>query len=247
MNDARLQLKALLPVGLRHQPWVDQLTLRVHDIPGRTLLFTPGQAPQHIYWIAKGWLASRIILGPDKTGITNIRLRGDMVGLNTLSSHTIINSAISLTKAELISVPRHEIESLLKAHPSLAEFIYREQARDIFGLQVFNTIIGQFKAPDRLACFLFIMFMRSQQSGRQHRSVLRIPLTQEEIGQLLGLTNVSVNRAFRTLESEGLIKAHRQMITLIDLEKLAKRGQIGQQTDIISLYFGKDHDVSYAA
>lgn len=247
MIDARLQLKALLPTDLRHKPWIEELSLRTHDVDARTLLFAPGETTQHVYFVAKGWLAGRISLGKDKTAITHLRLRGDIIGLSMLSDQPVIGSSVSLTKVELISVPRRELERVMQTHPSLAHFIYKEQARDILSLQIFNTIIGQFKAPHRLACFLFVLFARSQQAGQYPRKTIRIPLTQEEIGQILGLTNVSVNRAFRTLESEDLIKTNRQLITVINLEGLAKRGQLGPESDLIALYLKGEKTISHAA
>ena len=53
-------------------------------------------------------------------------------------------------------------------------------------------------------------------------------LTQEHIGDLLGLTNVHVNRMIRLLEDKLLIRRDRERITILDrpgLTKLASRPQ----------------------
>lgn len=239
MNDARLQLKTILPISVRHQNWVNQLSLRVHDLPARTMIFTPGEVPQRIYVLAKGWVAGSVSVGKHKTAISHLRLRGDMIGLNSLAGQPAISSATSLTSVQMISAPREELFNLLRTDPKLSQFLYLEQSRDIAALQIFNSVIGQLKAPNRLACFLLIMFARLQDGRKHARAAIHLPLTQEEIGQLLGLTNVSVNRAFRTLEKEALIATRRQLVSILDLKGLIQRAQLSNHLDVMAL-FSKD-------
>jgi len=49
-----------------------------------------------------------------------------------------------------------------------------------------------------------------------------MPLTQELLGDALGLTAVHVNRTMRLLEREGLIARHGQRIAFGDIEALRK-------------------------
>jgi CRP-like cAMP-binding protein len=83
-------------------------------------------------------------------------------------------------------------------------------------MRMMNAVIGHMKAPDRLAYFLYMTLQQNQSAYQTTLNTLSLPMTQEEIGRLLGLTNVSVNRAFRVLENEGRIATARQTVTFLD-------------------------------
>ena len=51
---------------------------------------------------------------------------------------------------------------------------------------------------------------------------LPLPLTQEHIGDALGLTNVHVNRMLRELREEGVLVLKRGMLRLLDLPRLVE-------------------------
>jgi CRP/FNR family transcriptional regulator, cyclic AMP receptor protein len=58
--------------------------------------------------------------------------------------------------------------------------------------------------------------------GRGEREVL-IPLTQEDIAEIAGVTRPTVNRVLRKEQSSGTIRLSRGTITVIDRERLAGR------------------------
>ena len=55
-----------------------------------------------------------------------------------------------------------------------------------------------------------------------------LKLTQEEIGDAVGLTSVHVNRMVRQMETEGLIARSDGLYTILDEKKLT---EIGHYTD----------------
>jgi DNA-binding transcriptional regulator LsrR (DeoR family) len=48
-----------------------------------------------------------------------------------------------------------------------------------------------------------------------------MPLTQELIGDAVGLTTVHVNRTMRALREEKLVAVERQHVTILDFERLS--------------------------
>jgi len=49
-----------------------------------------------------------------------------------------------------------------------------------------------------------------------------MPLTQELIGDALGLTTVHVNRTLRSLRSDGLIDIRSRCVTILDFDALSQ-------------------------
>jgi len=56
--------------------------------------------------------------------------------------------------------------------------------------------------------------------GLVENDTFDLPLTQEVLGDLLGLTSVHVNRTIRSLEADGLIARSDHRIRLIDMAAL---------------------------
>ncbi len=51
------------------------------------------------------------------------------------------------------------------------------------------------------------------------------PLTQEDIGDAVGLTSVHVNRILKEMEREGLIRCQKKHLSILDEEALMEIGQ----------------------
>ena len=233
MNDTLLQFQALLPQSLRHEPWLADFSLSQHDIPPRTTLYRMGATPRRLYFIAKGWVGGAIALSTSRRPLTMLRIRGDVIGLDCMDGRKAVEEIHSITGAELISVPMAEWVAALHKQPKIHSFICGELVRDVSILQLMNAVVGRLTAPNRLAFFIYIMLRRSRRTFNGQIETLNLPLTQDEIGQILGLTNVSVNRAFRTLESENLIRTGRQSVTLVDEDRLTAKLELEEWSELM--------------
>ncbi|WP_298914392.1 Crp/Fnr family transcriptional regulator [uncultured Algimonas sp.] len=233
MDDAKLQLQALLPTNLRHRPWIDSVSLRLHDLGAREPIFRAGEPMQRLYFVAKGWIHESTVLSYGIKPISTLRIRGDALGLTWLERANRMEDVGTITPCELISVSAEAFRDCMRQDPVLQAFVHDELVRDMMNLRMMSAVVGQMKAPDRLAYFLFIMLHRCRRTYPNTLRTLPLPLTQEEIGRTLGLTNVSVNRAFRALESENLIQTGRQSVTFLDEQNFACRFDMDKREDLV--------------
>ena len=79
---------------------------------------------------------------------------------------------------------------------------------------------------------------QNQRAYQTTVNTLSLPMTQEEIGRLLGLTNVSVNRAFRALENGGRISTARQTVTFLDKGWFDENFELHDRQDLIDQVAG---------
>ena len=59
---------------------------------------------------------------------------------------------------------------------------------------------------------------RQIRKGDLDYNVLRVPLTQQDIADTIGLTNVSISRLFTKLEAIGCVRFERHVITILDYD-----------------------------
>ena len=238
MDDVRMQLQSLLPAAIRHRPWVGETSARQHDLPARENIFRSGDSLQRVYFVARGWLRGSTALAENVRPLSNLYIRGDIIGLPWIGQLNQIEDVTTITHCELISVPAKQFQDWRHKDSFLQTYIQDELVRETINLRMMNAVIGQRKAPDRLAFFLFLTFQRIQRTYRTQTNALSLPMTQEEIGRMLGLTNVSVNRAFRALESQGRIATARQTVTFLDQDWFRERFDFNSRENLIEQMVG---------
>ena len=81
--------------------------------------------------------------------------------------------------------------------------------------------ISRRSAVERIAHFLLELLTRLRVIGLADERSFQLPLTQEQIGDILGLTGVHVSRTLRQLREEGLVETAGQRITIRNAEQLS--------------------------
>jgi CRP-like cAMP-binding protein len=82
--------------------------------------------------------------------------------------------------------------------------------------------MGRRSTTGQLAHLLCEMFLRLRTVGLTSGSSFELPLTQEELGDTLGLSLVHTNRTIQQLRREGLIVWEGRTVTITDWEHLQR-------------------------
>jgi CRP-like cAMP-binding protein len=80
--------------------------------------------------------------------------------------------------------------------------------------------MGRRSTAGQLAHLLCELFLRLKAVGLTTDSSFQLPLTQEELGDTLGLSLVHTNRTVQHLRREGLIAWEGQIVTISDWKHL---------------------------
>lgn len=84
------------------------------------------------------------------------------------------------------------------------------------------TSLGRRSAKQSLCALLIYLHDRVSVPDEAGIHSFELPLTQDQIGDVLGLHLVHVNRMFRVLENDGLILRRPKHITLLDPDELRR-------------------------
>jgi len=87
------------------------------------------------------------------------------------------------------------------------------------------TSIGRLDAQGRISVLLLDLYDRLRRHGLISRMTYNLPLTQEQMADHLGLTLVHVNRTLRRLREERIVLVDRQVVIIMDLERLREFAQ----------------------
>lgn len=168
----------------------------------------------------RGWIASSIILRSGNRLIQKVHLPGDMLGTPTMVLARAADTLTAITEAATAFVPYERFGRLFEVAPRLAALFIVAVQMERLALMDMLAITGNASAREQLARLLVDLHTRLTPIGAVQDDAFDLPLTQEVIGDLLGLTGVHVNRTVRSLEEDGLIARTGHRVRLLDLDRL---------------------------
>jgi len=113
----------------------------------------------------------------------------------------------------------------LLADPCISTFLLAQIAEARWRADRLAASIGRLDAHARICVLLLDIHDRLRHRGLISRPTFNVPLTQEQIGDHLGLTLVHVNRTVRRLREEKIVLVDRQVVIIQDIERMRELAQ----------------------
>lgn len=175
-----------------------------------------GDKAVNLYVVKQGWFISYIDL-PDGTRlVVNIHHPGDILGFEGVAYYDHAVSLKSCTAGCLCPFDKQSMDEIFTTAPRLTALLFSLSVRkQIIAVDRLKAV-SRMDAQARLAYFLLNLICRLRMTNPSMTNEFRLPLTQTEIGDAIGLTNVSVSRTFSTMEADGLVKRTDAGIKLLD-------------------------------
>jgi CRP-like cAMP-binding protein len=185
-------------------------------------LFAEGEASDNIYIVLDGWLILHRILADGRRQILDFALPGAALGYRAHADVPFSFTAEAVTGAEVAVIPLSRISQLLYRGSDCAMTILEAANDALLGAFDALTDVGRRSAREAVAHFLLRMNRRVQRMAKSDGGgSIRFPLTQEHIGDALGLTAVHVCRTLSALRADGLVEVARGRLRILDKQALA--------------------------
>jgi CRP-like cAMP-binding protein len=180
-----------------------------------------GNHYESVYAVHDGWLFRYKILHNGSRQIVDFILPGQFFGLQACLFKRSLYSVATVTEASLSTVPLGVIDKLFEQNIELSKVLFWSAVCEsaILGEHLIDA--GRRSAYERVSHLLLELFVRLTRVGMTEGMTFYMPLTQELIGDALGLTTVHVNRTLRSLRADKLIEIDGKSITILDFEALS--------------------------
>ncbi len=210
-----------LPLGLESGDIekLDQIVKRNRPLHRGDHLFRQGNQFGSLYAVKTGSIKT---YAPSEDGgeqVLGFHLPGELIGLDAIEDERHHCSAKVLETTAVCEIPFDRLENLSHHLPSLQHQLFRLLSREIGQDEDMFTLLGKRNAEERLAAFLVSLSERFQRRGFSALD-FNLSMSRHEIGNYLGLAVETVSRLFTRFQEEGIIKAERRHIQLLDLDKL---------------------------
>jgi len=182
-------------------------------------LFFEGGEAHHLFALNSGLVKMVKSLENGKERITRILFPGDLFGLEALSELTYPLTAVVLRDSEICSVPRSQFLSYLRSNPDISLDMIRFLISEISQVRTQMTNMSFKDARTRVATFLLSLVPPDEKTSANSYS-LTLPLTSQEIAEVLELSPETVSRTWQTLRKDGLIAKRGRSLLIQNLSAL---------------------------
>ena len=152
--------------------------------------------------------------------ILSIKIPGDILGLQSLYLDKSDHNIQALTRSEIAIVPSELLKAISDEFVVVRHAIIRIMLTEASMLRELILNIGRRDARARLAHFLCEFAVRTGGTDKINNRSFELPLTQEQLGDALGLTAVHINRMLQLLTRDGLIARDAKSIRFVDWDRL---------------------------
>ncbi len=183
-----------------------------------TYLFREGAAGDTVFFVDHGWLTTQEFQEDGGAFFRSLYTPGDIAGLTELAWAPSSMDLVTLTAVTARRLARPELDGLLRRYPEFGSLVLT------------MSVVQQTAVSDRHAHALtsdgrgrlvyFLLDLHARQSIVSPRDWIDLPLTQGQIANAVGLSNVHVNVLLKALEEEGLVERGRGRLRFLDLAGL---------------------------
>jgi CRP/FNR family transcriptional regulator, anaerobic regulatory protein len=191
--------------------------------PGDKIILE-GEPHSYVYWLRTGWVARARRMSDERSQIIAVFLPGDFFGVKTIFLVRQPDAMEALSAVTVEFLDHGQVLRLTRENPAVGVRLWWQVCEDQRRIHSWVTGLGRGNAEERIAAMLLDFRLRLHRAGLKTES-FRLPMTQQQMADYLGLTVVHVNRVLRRLREAGMISVTRGRMMIRDMravEQLAR-------------------------
>lgn len=181
----------------------------VHHLSTGETLAHQGDAVRGVYFVRNGLLRMQKQLVDGRVQIVGLLAKDHMIGTVFVEKHAFSIEAVA--PSEVISFDAAQFRSLVGSTPELEQILLRGFQDELDASLSLLLLVSFNKVRARLAGFLLVLLSRYKGipnlvDARGQTLSLRIPISRNDLSNILAVRPESLSRAFHALADEGLIE-----------------------------------------
>ena len=189
----------------------------------RQVIVHRGQPTDGLHVLKRGWAVVRSRSVRGRSHILRVYLPGEVIGLGELGSVRAPHTIAMQTEGVVCPFPRAGLPEMLTKAPRLSALLNALSSIDQIALRDQCAALGLMTAEDRLIHWLLHLHARLGVANEGRDGRFRLPFSQAEIGEAVGMTAVYVNKLLKKLGAEGRIRVERPYIHLLEIQDLVNQ------------------------
>src|SRR5581483_3487206 len=209
-------------LSIRDERAIRKLHPRVTSAARDEDIVCQGDHPKVAVMVMSGMLARYHTTPGGDRQYLSLHIAGDLPDLQSLFLGVMDHSLCTLDDAEIALFRHSEILSLLKRFPTEAIPLWRHTLIDAAIFRQGITRNSTRSAVARIANLFCEQFTRARILGQADGWSCPFPLSQTQIGQVVGLSIATVNRATQTLRHENCAQVRAGKLNVLNWRRLSQ-------------------------
>ena len=198
-----------------------ELTRQRRRVPKGDAVYLAGAPVVALLAVHEGSVKSLAGLPDGRRQLVGFHIVGDIVGLAGLATGQHADDAIACEAVEVALLPYLELARLARDVPQLHGNLTRLLAVTSARSRHSVVRLASDNARSRVASFLLQLGERFARRGHAE-GTYSLPLTNQELGSLLGLTPETISRTMSAFVREQLVQREGRRLDLVDAEALRR-------------------------
>ena len=216
----RRKLERFVELSAEDHTLLERLVGPVQSAPANFDLIREGDTPNDVFLIVDGFACRYKITKEGQRQIMAYLIPGDMCDLHVFVLKTMDHSIATLSPCRYVRIPVSTISALLD-DPRLARALMCASLVDAAVLREWLVNLGQREAAERVAHLFCELLLRMRAVGLTPTGDgYVLPITQVDLADTMGMTNVHMNRTLQELRKQNLISLKSKTIVIPDVDRL---------------------------
>lgn len=196
----------------------------------REVLRRQGDEVRDLFMLQSGWMISAIELADGSRQIVKVHLPGDLLGSPSLAREVAVDTLQAVTDCTVRQMPIGRLTQVFTRAPRIAGTMFLSALQERSDLMDRLASIGQTSALCRLCAFIVSICDRLGEGTGADGCSFQMPLSQDQLADLIGVTSVHINRTVKELDATGLVERSGRHYHVPDLEALRIRSALPRRS-----------------
>jgi len=199
----------------------------VIELGPREKLVERGEKVDHSYYLVDGSMMRFIDDARGYRQIVGLQVPGDWVDLHSFPMKRLDHDVHSLAPAKLAVFDHSKLQQVIEDFPHLARILWFSTLLDAAMHREWIFKLGRLNAEGRIAHTICELIERMRMVELYESGTFPFPLTQQDFGEICGITTVHANRSIKMLKERGLLRYDEdaRTIAILDEKELTKVGE----------------------
>jgi len=193
--------------------------------PAGEIIVQQGSTVNELLVLRVGWAAKFMLFPDGRRQIIDILLPGDLCSCEELVKAQTQSSIVALSNVQVCTFERDPFVAQAEILPGYLQVLGGACMSQFQRLRELLAALGQQSAEARIAAFVLSIHRRL--TALKHTSSSEMPfyLRQQDLADVLGLTQVHISRMLKLLKDKNIIEVVGEKVKILDLPALVRISQ----------------------
>lgn len=154
--------------------------------------------------------------------ITALHIAGDFMDLHSFLLKRLDHHVVALSRVRVINVPHAALKRISEEQPHLSRLLWLTTLLDAAIHREWLVSAGRRSAAQQIGHLFCELAIRYEVVGLSDGRRYALPISQDQLADVTGLSTVHVNRVVQGLRREGLVDWRGGELTIHDFQRLAE-------------------------